>query len=198
MRRVSRRGDIHRQIADLWEMVYLLIALEGGAILEANGPPRLIDLRFQWLPAPAHDPQGARLLLADGREKVVQHEARTRYSTAGQPQLHHGTVQDMTAELARQRQLEQPSHRNLAEVNLDVDGFQGINDSLGIEVGNQVLIGLARRLRHLLGPGDVLARLASDEFAVIRRSVPSIGAARQPHPPGRGNRPDPCHRRLGD
>jgi hypothetical protein len=37
LRPVSRGGDLHHQIADLCEVAYLLIALESGAILEANG-----------------------------------------------------------------------------------------------------------------------------------------------------------------
>ena len=42
-----------------------------------------------------------------------------------------------------------------------------INDSLGHQTGDKLLISLARRLRNTLSPADILARFASNEFAVL-------------------------------
>lgn len=50
---------------------------------------------------------------------------------------------------------------------LDLDRFTLINDSLGYLVGDELLIAVARRLERGLRPGDTLARLSSDEFAVL-------------------------------
>ncbi|KMM79585.1 sensor domain-containing phosphodiesterase [Pseudomonas deceptionensis] len=50
---------------------------------------------------------------------------------------------------------------------VDIDNFKRINDSLGHQTGDKLLISLARRLRNSLSPGDGLARFASNEFAVL-------------------------------
>ncbi|TQL09110.1 diguanylate cyclase/phosphodiesterase with PAS/PAC and GAF sensor(s) [Pseudomonas sp. SLBN-26] len=50
---------------------------------------------------------------------------------------------------------------------VDIDNFKRINDSLGHQTGDKLLVSLARRLRNTLSPGDILARFASNEFAVL-------------------------------
>ncbi|WP_234283463.1 MULTISPECIES: EAL domain-containing protein [unclassified Halomonas] len=56
---------------------------------------------------------------------------------------------------------------HLAVLFLDLDDFKPINDSLGHEVGDQVLIQAAQRLADELDPGDTLARFGSDEFVIL-------------------------------
>ena len=50
---------------------------------------------------------------------------------------------------------------------IDIDRFKQVNDSVGIAVGDSVLLTIARRLARLLKPQDTLARLAGDQFALI-------------------------------
>ncbi|MES2821035.1 MAG: EAL domain-containing protein [Pseudomonadota bacterium] len=50
---------------------------------------------------------------------------------------------------------------------VDIDNFKRINDSLGHQTGDKLLMYLARRLRNSLLPDGVLARFASNEFAVL-------------------------------
>jgi diguanylate cyclase (GGDEF)-like protein len=50
---------------------------------------------------------------------------------------------------------------------LDLDRFKQVNDSVGIAVGDSILLTLARRLARLLKPQDTLARLSGDQFALI-------------------------------
>ena len=50
---------------------------------------------------------------------------------------------------------------------VDIDNFKRINDSLGHQTGDKLLISLARRLRNSLSASGVLARFASNEFAVL-------------------------------
>jgi diguanylate cyclase (GGDEF)-like protein/PAS domain S-box-containing protein len=54
-----------------------------------------------------------------------------------------------------------------AALFLDLDRFKVINDSLGHQVGDELLIAIARRLEKCMRPGDMIARLGGDEFAVI-------------------------------
>ena len=55
----------------------------------------------------------------------------------------------------------------LGVVLLDLDGFKSVNDSLGHELGDDLLIAVADRLRECLRPGDLLARLGGDEFTLL-------------------------------
>ncbi|ALW90123.1 putative bifunctional diguanylate cyclase/phosphodiesterase [Deinococcus actinosclerus] len=57
--------------------------------------------------------------------------------------------------------------RALAVVQLNLDGFRRVNDTLGHAVGDEVLRGVARRLQEEVRPVDTVARLGSDEFVVL-------------------------------
>jgi len=50
---------------------------------------------------------------------------------------------------------------------IDVDRFKQVNDSVGMAVGDSILLTIARRLARLLKPQDTLARLSGDQFAMI-------------------------------
>jgi diguanylate cyclase (GGDEF)-like protein len=62
---------------------------------------------------------------------------------------------------------------------LDLDGFKQINDSLGHEAGDRVLVEVAERLRSCVRPSDSVARFGGDEFTILCESIASEEEARQ-------------------
>ena len=50
---------------------------------------------------------------------------------------------------------------------IDLDRFKQVNDSVGMAIGDSILLTIARRLARLLKPHDTLARLSGDQFALI-------------------------------
>jgi diguanylate cyclase (GGDEF)-like protein/PAS domain S-box-containing protein len=92
--------------------------------------------------------------------------------------------------LDRLQHLFQRARRSLgspqfAVLYLDLDRFKTINDSLGHQVGDELLVATARRLERCIRPGDTLARLGGDEFTVllddVRSEADATGVAERIH-----------------
>jgi diguanylate cyclase (GGDEF)-like protein/PAS domain S-box-containing protein len=66
---------------------------------------------------------------------------------------------------------------SLAVLFLDLDRFKIINDSLGHEVGDQLLQAVAERLISCLRPDDTVARLGGDEFTILMESIGGVDDA---------------------
>jgi len=60
-----------------------------------------------------------------------------------------------------------PEHPGIAVYLLDLDDFKGINDEFGHDVGDDLLVAVARRLSAIVRPTDTVARLGGDEFVVV-------------------------------
>ncbi|WP_350613831.1 phosphodiesterase DibA [Pseudomonas sp. HY7a-MNA-CIBAN-0227] len=93
---------------------------------------------------------------------------------------HHDPLTDLPNRLlftdrAEQALASAQTHkRGCALLLLDLDHFKIINDSLGHNVGDQLLKAVGERLQGLFGPGVTLARLGGDEFAVLAESCPQV------------------------
>ena len=111
-------------------------------------------------------------------------------SKGAEQQLLHNAFHDVLTGLPNRalfmdrlkRSLNRAKHRNeylFAALFLDLDRFKVINDSLGHQVGDELLVGIARRLEKCMRPGDMIARLGGDEFAVIIDNLKTADDATQ-------------------
>ena len=98
-----------------------------------------------------------------------------------QSQLEHMAFHDpLTALANRARFTEQVSHALVrrealvAALFIDLDDFKTVNDSLGHKAGDELLMGVAERLRLSLRAHDTPARLGGDEFAVLIEDAESM------------------------
>lgn len=93
---------------------------------------------------------------------------------------HHDPLTDLPNRLlftdrAEQALASAQTHkRGCALLLIDLDHFKIINDSLGHNVGDQLLKGVSERLRELSEPGVTLARLGGDEFAMLAENCPQV------------------------
>lgn len=67
-------------------------------------------------------------------------------------------------------QIKQSDHTG-ALLFLDLDNFKRINDSLGHNAGDEILVELSQRLMRVLNPTDTLARVGGDEFIILIENV---------------------------
>ena len=69
--------------------------------------------------------------------------------------------------------------RALVVLYLDLDGFKAVNDSMGHEAGDLLLIETAKRISRSVRREDTVSRLSGDEFAVLLGNIPDVETAEE-------------------
>jgi len=142
-----------------------------------------------------------RLSGADGRERYVYQQCEVIMDDDKTPRYVLGVIQDITAlkraedmilhqayhdlltdlpnqalfkeRLTHAIKVAEHAHHQVAVVALDIDRFQLINDSLGHDIGNELLLAFAGFLRGFIHEGDTVARVSGNEFAILLESPAS-------------------------
>lgn len=114
----------------------------------------------------AHDVTFAREEVARLRH-LAGHDPLTGLANRGQ------ILAVLAGEISRQR--DRPGH--LAAMFVDLDRLGYVNDSLGHQIGDRVLVAAARRLSDTVRPQDHVARVGGDEFFVLCPDIADADAA---------------------
>jgi diguanylate cyclase (GGDEF)-like protein/PAS domain S-box-containing protein len=118
-------------------------------------------------------------LLAEGRDLSERKDI--------EQQLNHATLHDHLTGLPNRQlffeYLERAmhklihNHKRLAVLFIDIDRFRMVNESLGHDMGDWLLMEIAERLQSCIAPDNLLARFGGDEFAIIQEDVEDLADA---------------------
>lgn len=137
----------------------------------------------------------------DNKERYVYQQSEVIMGEDGKPRYVLGTIQDITAlkraedmilhqayhdlltdlpnqtlfkeRLTHAIKVAEHSGHQVAVVIIDIDRFQLINESLGHDIGNELLVAFAGFLRGVVLEGDTVARISGNEFSILLESPSS-------------------------
>ncbi len=202
----GRLRAFNRRFAEIWGLPPELLQAEDDSAILASMHRSVVDAeayerRLQALRHATLISASDRLELHSGR--VLDRVTRPLVF-GGRPQGRVFSFNDLTERLVAEERLHAletqdtltglPNRRRLAErvaeataaarrdgqgcalLVVDLDRFRQINDSLGFDVGDRVLLDVAQRIQGCLRTDDLLARLSGDQFAVLLRPADATAA----------------------
>jgi diguanylate cyclase (GGDEF)-like protein len=156
----SFEGDVDEYCSSILRKVAL--GKVNHSVTEANGRSTLIVIRP----------------LADGGWLTTLEDIteRKRSDERIAHMAHYDALTDLPNRVMFREQIDSAlktisSGEQLAVLYIDIDEFKSVNDSFGHQVGDELLMALASRLRGCVRASDVVARLGGDEFAILLSSI---------------------------
>ncbi len=147
-------------------------AVDGDRVAPATYRVQHADGSWRWIEGTIADLRAEPAvggIVLNGRDVTERIDAERR--------LAHSAAHDTLTGLPNRAALSEEMERALARARrsagsvallyLDLDGFKVVNDSLGHEVGDRLLVAVAHRLRGLVREGDLLARVGGDELVIL-------------------------------
>jgi len=182
---ISDRKSLHQLcmytpqgICESFAQRYGLNACWSEAIVASSG--KVLGAITVYLPQ-AGSPSSSDLKLLQQATNLCAIAIERRYI---EEQMHHHASYDALTGLPNRRLFSQRLHeeikkaerhgRGLATMFIDLDHFKEVNDSLGHEVGDQLLVEAAQRIKSCVRETDNVARLGGDEFVVILTQVDDL------------------------
>lgn len=139
----------------------------------------------RWLEThavPLRDTQGHITALLSVTRDITERKAATEHI---QHLAHYDALTDLPNRALLHERLRQAIHlaqrqsKPIAVMFLDLDRFKHVNDSLGHQAGDRLLVEVARRLQTCVRSSDTLARLGGDEFVLVLAGVTCTSDATQ-------------------
>jgi diguanylate cyclase (GGDEF)-like protein len=171
-------GTNHDGTGDRTLEVYVPVRVEGS-----EKPAGVLEMYMSYEPVAAEigeDVLVVSLLLGGGL--VILFATLFRIVAGASRRLRHQAVHDALTGLPNRALLHRRAERALrgdergAMLLIDLDRFKEVNDTLGHDYGDELLVEVAGRLSRAVRRGDTLARLGGDEFAVLLEGLPNRGA----------------------
>ena len=145
--------------------VLMITALEDNSSVERAFAAGASD----YIPKPIHyavlSQRVRRIIEANRAEKRIRHLAYNDLLTGLPNRTLFFDLLGQSVEQARS------GAQQLAVLFMDLDRFKYVNDNLGHDVGDRLLVAVAQRVRRTVRAVDVLARLGGDEFTIVLNDI---------------------------
>jgi diguanylate cyclase (GGDEF)-like protein len=163
------------QIGSAVEMLLLSLGLAARfnelKRLKEQAQLQALSAQKQVVQALVHQERVLALRVAERTEALAEANKRLELLAMQDPLTGLGNRSALGRHLSQAMQRTARRGELLALILIDLDGFKTINDELGHDVGDQVLVGIASRLSECARQTDLVARLGGDEFILISEGI---------------------------